>query len=106
MAINENLFLIDGNNILKFFQGKKQNFAIENTATPIQPQKIWTKRDNENLYVLDSANSRIVKLDANGQIIVEYYNSEIAKAIGFAVNEKNNLVEFATPSAVESFNLN
>ena len=106
MTINENLFLIDGNNILKFFRGKKQDFSIESTATSIQPEKIWTTRDNENLYVLDTVNSRIVKMDANGQIIVEYYNPEIANAISFAVSETNNLVEFATTTDIKSFPLN
>jgi len=106
MAINENLFLANGNEILKFFRGTKQDFSIEETTTPIKPYKIWTKRDNENLYILDKNNSRIIKLDKEGKIINQYYNAEIAQAQDFTVNEEKKIVYFSTQSKTFLFNLN
>lgn len=106
MAINENVFLTDGKNVQKFFRGQKIDFTIENTPTPILPEKIWTKRDNENLYLLDTTNSRIVKLDKDGKIIVEYYHPEIAMAVDFSVSEEKNEIIFSTPNTVKSFSLN
>jgi len=106
MAINENVFLTDGKNIQKFFRGQKLDFAIENTATSILPEKIWTKRDNENLYILDTTNSRIVKLDKDGLIISQYYHPEITNAIDFVVSEPKNQIVFSTQNSVKAFNLN
>jgi len=106
MAINESLFLSNGQAIQKFFRGKKVDFSIEKTATEIKPQKIWTQRDNENLYVLDNTNSRIIKLDKDGLIISQYYHSEITNALDFSVSESKNQIIFNTENSVQTFNLN
>jgi len=105
MAINENLFVADGNNILKFYRGKKQDFMVETTTTPIKADKLYTKKDNANLYVLDRENARIIKLDASGKILGQYYHPEIGEALGFAVNEPAGTVYFSSPDSVQSFQL-
>jgi len=106
VAINENLFLANGKDIFKFYRGKKQDFSIETTATSIAPLKLWTKRDNVNLYALDKENSRIVKLDPNGAIISQFYNPEITSAIDFTVNESINNIFFTTSEKIQSFQMN
>jgi len=105
MAINENIFVLDKENIIKLFQGRKQDFAIEETATPLVLDKIYAQEESTNLYVLDKTNSRIVKLDANGSILNQYSNSEIANALDFTVDEEKNTVYFATGSETKSFEM-
>jgi hypothetical protein len=105
MAINENIYVLNGTNILKFFRGKQQDYSIEETATNIIPDKLYTKPTGENLYVLDKTNSRIVKLDKDGNIISQYYNSEIASAKNFAVDEENNIVYVSSENSVKSFGI-
>ncbi len=103
LAINENIFVLNGQNILKLFRGKKLDFSIENTATPITPDKLYAKNTSANLYILDKTNSRIIKLDGEGKILAQYYNADIAGATDFSVNEESNLVYISNTSGVKSF---
>jgi len=105
MAINENIFVADGKNILKLFHGKTQDFNLEQSATPITPYKINVNNDGSAIYILDKNNSRIVKLDASGNIIRQFYNPEIGKALDLSVDETSSTVYFSTSSAVKSFKM-
>lgn len=105
IAINENVFLIDGQNIVKLFRGKKQTFTIEKTATPIAPDKLYAKNSGAVLYALDKTNSRILKLDNDGKILAQYYNAGIANATDFSVSEENNLVYILDKDGVKSFRM-
>ena len=106
MAINDNIFVLDGNEIIKLFKSKKQPFSIESTATPIAPDKLYSEQSLTNLYILDKNNSRIIKLDNNGLIIAQYYNTAIATVTAFAVNEETNLIYISTSGGVKSFQMN
>ena len=106
IALSDNIFATDNTTVTKLFKGKKVDFNLEAAATPITPAKLWTKRDSQSLYVLDTKNSRIIKLDLNGNILAQYYNSEIANAIDFTIDEQNNTAYFATPTAIKSFGMN
>lgn len=105
MAINDNVYITDGKNINKFFRGKKQEYAVEETATPIIPDKLYTKPASENLYVLDKTNSRIIKLDKDGKIISQFYNSEIASAENFSVDEEAGLIYISKSAEIKSFSM-
>ena len=50
--------------------------------------------------------SRIIKLDNNGLIIAQYYNTAIATVTAFAVNEETNLIYISTSGGVKSFQMN
>ncbi|HAT73879.1 MAG: hypothetical protein US30_C0004G0022 [Candidatus Moranbacteria bacterium GW2011_GWF2_36_839] len=105
IAIGENLYLAQDGNILKLFQGKKQIFSIEETATPIYVDKLYTKRDSSNFYALDKKNSRIVKFDLDGKIVSQFYNAEISQAQDFEINEESSLVYFSNGNEVKSFEM-
>ncbi|MEI6588210.1 MAG: hypothetical protein WCO05_04665, partial [Candidatus Moraniibacteriota bacterium] len=106
LAINENIFIINGQNILKLFRGKNQPNMPEKTATPILPDKLYAQNTSTNLYILDKTNARIIKLDSEGKILAQYYNASIADAIDFSVSEESNLVYISDSSGVESFGMN
>lgn len=101
MAISENIFIVDEKDILKLFRGKKQDFNLEQSATPIAPYKVYAPENGVNIYVLDKINSRVIKLDASGNIIAQYYNPEISTANNLAA--KDNVVYISSPDAVMSF---
>ncbi|MFZ2193027.1 MAG: hypothetical protein WAV31_02185 [Candidatus Moraniibacteriota bacterium] len=105
MTINQSIFVINNNEIIKFFSHKRMPFSIEETATPIMLSKIFTAQDITNLYILDNKNSRIIKLDADGNIVAQYYNEKIATANVFSVSEENNLIYISNGNGVESFNM-
>lgn len=105
-VINENIFIINNQTILKLFRGKKLDFSIENTATTILPDKLYAKNTSTNLYVLDKVNARIIKLDATGKILAQYYNQAITTTTDFSVNEDANLVYLLDTTGVKSFEMN
>lgn len=106
MAINDNIYVTDGKQIFKFFQGKRQEYSIGQTATPIAPDKIYTKPTSENLYILDKENSRVVKLDKDGKIVAQYYNSEIGSADSFTVDEEASKAYISKNNQIQSFSMN
>jgi hypothetical protein len=103
IAINENIYLAEPENLLKFFRGKKQDFNIEESPTKILPFKVAAKIDGQNIWLLDKTNSRIVKLDLTGRILAQFYHPEIANSADFAVNEETNTIYFSAGNSVQSF---
>lgn len=106
VAINDNIFMSDGKSIIKFYRGRQQDFSLEETATPIFVEKLYAKPGNENLYVLDKTNARIIKLTLDGKIVTQYYNTEISNATDFVVDEENKNVYFTSENGVKSFEIN
>lgn len=105
LAINENIFLLNGNNILKLFRGKKIEFSLEDTETPILPDKLYAENSDSVLYVLDKTNARIVKLDNNGQILAQFHHKTLSNATDFSVSAENNLVYISDEEGVKSFEM-
>ncbi len=95
-AIDENIFLVDGNNIIKLFRGKKQDLVLEQGNTPINFNGIFTDSDTDSLYVLDSGNSRIVIFGKDGMIRFQYYHELLKNASAFSVDLQNNKIYFVT----------
>lgn len=95
-AIDENIFLVDGDSIIKLFRGKKQELAFEQSATPINFDRIFTDSDIDSLYVLDSGNSRIVLFGKDGLIRTQYYHELLKNASAFSVDLQNNKAYFVT----------
>jgi len=59
--------------ILKFTQGGRDHFAISGLDQPLaNPAAIFTDDDQENLYVLDKGNSRVVVINKSGEYHSQY----------------------------------
>ncbi|MFA6973866.1 MAG: hypothetical protein WC238_03995 [Parcubacteria group bacterium] len=106
LALSDNIFVASNNTLTKLFKSQKQDFTLEASATPIAPFKVYTKPDSQNIFILDKQNSRVVKIDPNGQIIFQFYNSEIGSATDFTVDEVNNTAYISTAGEIKSFSIN
>ncbi|NTV41247.1 MAG: hypothetical protein HGA61_03150, partial [Candidatus Moranbacteria bacterium] len=97
MTIDDSIYLIQNNQVVKFFKGKKQALNLENSTTPIHFDKIFTTIDSASLYVLDTQNSRLIQYDkATGNIISQFYNEAFKNGQAFAVDEKNKTAYVVT----------
>jgi len=105
MIINENIFLSQKETLEKFFRGKKENFQIEETATPIKFNDIYSATDSQNIFVLDKDNSRIIKLNLEGNILRQYAHKNIKESIAFTIDEEKNKAYFTTENSVTSFEM-
>lgn len=105
MAIDENIYLATGENILKLLKGKREEFNLEQSATPLKFRKIFTNIDTENIYILDQESGRLVKYAKSGELLAQYYDARLKDAAAFTVDEKNNKAYFTTAQELIALNL-
>lgn len=105
MAIDENIYLADENNIRKFFDGKKVDFSLESSNTPIIINRIKTDIFKNYIYVLDTKNSRLVQFDKEGSVVKQYHNEAIANAENFAIDEENKKAYIILPNEIDALSL-
>ncbi|HPN54864.1 MAG TPA: MAP7 domain-containing protein [Candidatus Moranbacteria bacterium] len=106
MTINDNIYLIQDNSVIKLFKGKKQEFNLENSKTPINFDKIFTTIDSQSLYVLDAKNSRLVQFNKeNGEITKQYFNEELKYGASLSVDEQNKTAYVSTLNEILAISL-
>ncbi|MDD5464652.1 MAG: hypothetical protein PHP62_05890, partial [Candidatus Moranbacteria bacterium] len=105
MTIDDNIYAIQNNQVLKFFKGQKQNFALEASTTPVQFSKLFTTPDLQFIYALDTQNSRLVQYSKEGSITAQFHNEALSNGISLAVDEKTKAVYIATPSGLISMQI-
>jgi len=89
MSIDENVYLMQDNQVLKFFKGKKVPLTLESANTPVRFDKIFASLDSQFLYALDNQNSRLVQYDkTSGAILAQFSNDIFKTATTFTVDEK------------------
>ncbi|MFA7209757.1 MAG: hypothetical protein WC120_05800 [Parcubacteria group bacterium] len=99
LAISDNIFIADKNNILKLFRGKIQDFTPEKTATPIAATALAID-ENGDIFILDKQNSRIIRLGADNSIIAQYYNPEIGSADSIVIDSRLKKLYISSEKAI------
>jgi hypothetical protein len=85
--------LTSDGNISKFTKGNNDTFTIAGLDTPLSnPTKIYTNASDDNIYVLDNGNSRIVVFDKSGNYKNQYQAGIIKTAKDFDVLEKDKKI--------------
>lgn len=96
LAIDSSIYILfsDGS-IEKYTKGTKDSFTISGLSKSLSsPTNIYTSGDIENVYVLDSGNTRIVKLDKSGTFVAEFTSPTFknARALTISNDEKTAYV--------------
>ena len=106
MTIDDNIYCIQNNSVIKLFKGKKQDFSLENSNTPISFNKIFTNIDSASFYVLDTKNARIIQYNkADGTIAKQYFNEALTGGISLSVDETNKVAYITTSSGLISISI-
>ncbi|HUT21991.1 MAG TPA: hypothetical protein VMX18_01125 [Candidatus Bipolaricaulota bacterium] len=108
MAIDGNIYLLDASGkINKFLSGDLQAFpssviepAIENAVD------IFTDADSGFIYFLDKATDRIVVLNKQGALMVQYKVENAGEATGLAIDEKNKKAYLISNDKISFITLN
>lgn len=90
LAIDGSIWVLkaDGT-IMKFTKGKQDSFAITGLDKEFSsPTSIVTSVDDDNVYILDKGNSRLVIFKKSGAFVNQYQTGIIKTADGLDVNEK------------------
>ncbi|NTW27074.1 MAG: hypothetical protein HGA36_01995 [Candidatus Moranbacteria bacterium] len=105
MTIDDNIYTVTNNQVLKFFKGKKVDFSLEASSTPVQFDKIYTTPDLQNFYALDNKNSRVIQYAKDGQIISQFYSELIKDGTSLSVDEQNKTAYISTATGLLSVSL-
>jgi hypothetical protein len=105
MTIDDNVYVIKNDEVLKFFKGKTVAINFEKANTPIKFDKIYTNTNLQSIYVIDKENSRLIAFSKEGNILAQYKNESIGKATALTVDEQTKTAYIATPSELISISL-
>lgn len=94
MQIESSIYILkQGGEILRFTKGASDFFSIGGLDKGVKdPKSIFVSSDTENLYVLDSGNSRLVVLSKTGAYKSQYQGDKFATASDLVVDEKGKKV--------------
>ncbi|MBI4653152.1 hypothetical protein HY750_02765 [Candidatus Kuenenbacteria bacterium] len=92
MAIDGAVYVLKSNGeVLKFIQGKKQEFVLKNLELALKnPTKIWTSFNSKYIYILDPETKRLIILDKQGKVQKQYTSEKFIHLKNFVVDEQKN----------------
>lgn len=98
MAIDGTIWILTkGGNIERYSHGSPQNLNDIKVFPALNaPTVIYTNEELENIYVLDSNESRVVVFDKEGNYKVQYKSGTLKEAIGLSASEKEGKIIFLT----------
>jgi len=94
IAIDSSIYVLSSDgNISKFTKGSADTFTIAGLDNSLSnPTRIYTNLNDDNVYVLDNGNSRIVVLDKSGNYKNQYQAAVLKTAKDFEVLEKDKKI--------------
>lgn len=107
MAIDGSIWILraDGT-ILKFTQGFIDAFGVAGLDKPFSsPSAIYTDDEQENLYILDKGNLRVVVLDKSGEYDSQYIWSGISGVSDIVVSESEKKILLLSGSKIYEIEL-
>lgn len=88
LAIDGNVYVLGATGVNKYTQGKLANFNFPALSTPLSGKgKIFTNKDTQNIYVLDSGNNRVVVANKKGELVNILESTEFNNPADFTVDE-------------------
>ncbi len=107
ISIDGDVFVLDKNgSVSKFTKGQKQNFLISNLEPPLtSANKIWTYNDLNYIYILDTAEKRIVVLNKTGEFKTQIMADEFTQPVGMVVDELKGIIYVLDNNKLYQINL-
>ncbi len=107
MQIESSVYVLkSGGEILRFTKGEKDNFGLEGLDKGVKdPKSFFVSSDTDNLYVLDSGNSRMLVLTKTGGYKKQYSGEKFATATDLVVDEVGKKVYLLDGSKIYTVDL-
>lgn len=107
MQIESSVYVLkQGGEVLRFTRGVKDNFSIGGLDKGIKnPKSFFVSSDTDNLYVLDSGNSRLVILTKTGSYKGQMSGDKFSSASDLAVDEASKKVYLLDGSKIYTVDL-
>lgn len=107
MQIESSVYVLKkSGEILRFTKGEKDNFSIGGLDKGIKdPKSFFVSSDTDNLYLLDSGNSRLLILTKTGAYISQMSGEKFATATDLVVDEQAKKVYLLDGGKIYSVDL-
>lgn len=107
MQIESSVYILKANGqILRYTRGTTDSFNLTGLDQGLKdPKSFFTSSDVENLYILDSGNSRLVVVDKKGAYKAQYQGDKFAQATDMVADEKGKKVYLLDGSKIYSMDL-
>lgn len=107
MSIDGDIWLADNNGqVYRLRSGKSEQFQINGMPDPFENQLVLsTTLEGDFLYILESAKSRIVVLNKNGDFYREFKSSTLSAATDLVVSEDEKSIFIVSGSLVFKIDL-
>lgn len=107
MQIESSIYVLKkGGEMLRFTRGDKDNFSYGGLDKGVKdPKSFFVSSDTDNLYVLDSGNSRLLILTKTGSYKGQINGEKFAQASDLVVDEKGKKVYLLDGSKIYSVDL-
>ncbi len=107
MQIESSVYVLkQGGEILRFTRGVKDNFSVGGLDKNIKdPKSFFVSSDTDNLYILDSGNSRLLILTKTGSYKGQITGEKFGSASDLVVDEGNKKVYLLDGSKIYSVDL-
>lgn len=107
MSISGPVLVLEADGTIEHFtKGKKDDFTVSGLQAPFATgSKIYADPEQDNIYVLDVKNQRVVVLTDKGDYQTQYEGNFIKDATSFAIDEKNKTGYVVTGNKIISFDL-
>ncbi|MBU1000194.1 hypothetical protein KKE78_02245 [Patescibacteria group bacterium] len=94
MQIESSIYVLkNGGEMLRFTKGDKDNFSYSELPSGVKdPKSFFVSSDTENLYLLDSGNSRLLILTKTGSFKGQITGNKFGSATDLVVDEENKKV--------------
>ncbi|MEK7481487.1 MAG: hypothetical protein AAB633_01965 [Patescibacteria group bacterium] len=99
------VFSVNGS-VQKFRRGKSLPFTLAPLDPPLATiQQVWTSDITKSIYILDTAQMRLIVFDKEGKLRAQYRADVFATATDFAVDEKTKRTRIVAQEGVWEFEL-
>lgn len=107
IAIDASVYILYKNgDIKKFTRGREDDFSVSGLENPLKtPVQITTTEDFDNLYILDPATARIVKLKKDGSFSSQYQTSVLQNAKAIAISSDESKAYILSDSSLYEISL-
>lgn len=107
MRIESSIYVLkEGGEILRFTKGASDHFSIGGLDRGIKdPKSFFTSSEVDNVYILDSGNSRLVVVNKTGGYVSQYQGDKFGSSSDLAVDEKGKKVYLLEGSKIYSMDL-
>ncbi len=107
MQIESSIYILkSGGEMLRFTKGDKDNFSYGGLPSNVKdPKSIFVSSDTDNLYLLDSGNSRLLILTKTGTYKGEIAGNKFGTATDLVVDEKGKKVYLLEGGKIYSVDL-